>query len=81
MALRVNSFGHGLRDRAEPDSKVGLEEAGNDRNAFCSVMERAKVGPREPVVDDERGLQVNAGVAMRWHETWVAGGACADATA
>jgi len=44
-------------------------------------MERAKVGPREPVVDDESGLQVNAGVAMRRHETWVAGGACADATA
>ena len=29
--------------------KVGAEEAGNDRNAFCSAMEQAK-RPREPVV-------------------------------
>ena len=56
--------------------ETGTSRAGNDCDAFCSAMERAKDGPREPVVDDEKGLQVKQGMAMRRHETSIAGGGC-----
>lgn len=46
---------------------AGAAKAGNDCDACCSAMERAKDGPREPLVDDKRDWQVNAHVAMRQH--------------